>query len=760
MKTHSPLLKTHPHRYPSLCTLLLILAAAQSHAACGNGSVSITNVPHLGGSSYTVSALNALGQVAGYSQLPGDQAEHAFLFGPGGLTDLGTLGGISSYGFALNDSGQVAGDASLPDEFQPPHAFLFDGSSLIDLGTLGGFSSSAVGINNAGQVTGTLQTSGSTTEAFLYENGVMQSLGHLGGFYSWAAAINQSGAVAGRSLTESFDQHAFLYANDTMTDLGSLGGGYSDAFALNDSNVVVGESYLANGDLHGFVFAGGTMSDVGTLGGNYSSARQINNAGQVIGVSTTTAGQQIGFIYSSGIISALGTLGGDSSTPSAINDLGQVVGQSELPDGGVRAFVWQNGVMTDLNTLLPANSGWVLQNAQFINDSGRIVGTGTYNDQPQWFILDMGGNNNPPTAVAQVDQSGACSGTVTLDGTQSGDPDNDALTYEWSENGLILGTNATLTVSLTSGAHTLTLRVADPCGEVSQDTVAITVGDTTPPTISCPGTVASSGRNGCEASVPDLRSRVTVSDNCTPGNNLIITQSPAPGTILGAGQYPITVTVTDAAGNAASCTTMISVGDDQPPVLVRVPKSVTIGVGNDCQTKVPDFTCDVVARDNCTPSNSLVISQTPAAGTQLEKGEHSVLLTVTDGAGNSTTKSVSLRIKDRTAPKIHSVAATPDVLSPANGNKVKVTIAVTATDNCDDTPTSKIVKILCDEQTSRGDIKITGALTAELVATTSPRGNGRIYTIVIASQDDSGNTAYKWVNVHVPKAKKDHPRWK
>ena len=43
--------------------------------------------------------------------------------------------------------------------------------------------------------------------------------------------------------------------------------------------------------------------------------------------------------------------------------------------------------MTDLNSLLPANSGWVLESAQFINNSGRIVGTGTYNDQSQWAHL-------------------------------------------------------------------------------------------------------------------------------------------------------------------------------------------------------------------------------------------------------------------------------------------------------------------------------------------------------------------------------------
>ena len=738
---------------------MLIFIAVHSHAVCGNGLATITNVPHLGGTTYTVTALNAAGQVAGSSQLPGDLTEHAFRSGPGGLTDLGTLGGSVSFGYALNDSGLVVGESFLADDTAPPHAFLFD-ASMVDLGTLGGVSSIAKGINNAGQVTGDLQTLGSTVEAFIYSGGTMTSLGHLGGFYSRAAAINQSGSIVGNSLTDIFDQHAFLYTNGMMIDLGALGGGYSDAFAINDNNVVVGESYLANGELHGFVYSSGAMTDLGTLGGTYSSAYAINNAGQIIGRSRTADDAQLnGFIYSGGVMTDLGTLGGSSSAPYALNNLGQVVGQAEQSDGSLRAFLWQAGTMTDLNTLLPTNSGWVLDSAQFINDSSRIVGTGTYNGQAQWFIFDLGGANNPPVAHAGPDQSAECSDIATLNGTQSSDPDSDTLAYEWSENGLILGTNSTVTTSFTAGTHTITLRVSDPCGESSLDTVVVSVGDSTPPTITCPGNVTTANRGGCEATVPDLRSQVVVSDNCTPANSLIITQSPAAGTVLGSGQYVITVTATDAAGNSATCSTTITVGDGKPPVIVRAPRHITVPVKDDCQGKVPNLTRFVSARDNCTPAKDLVITQTPAAGTLLKKGDHVVLLSVTDGAGNSTYKSVKLWIEDRTAPKIHSVSVTPNVLAPANGKSVKVEVVVNATDNCDATPASKIVSIFCDEQTSRGDIKITGDLTAQLAASRSAHGNGRIYTLVVLCRDDAGNTAIKWVNVRVPKTtENDHRR--
>ena len=43
--------------------------------------------------------------------------------------------------------------------------------------------------------------------------------------------------------------------------------------------------------------------------------------------------------------------------------------------------------MLDLNNLIPANSGWLLQQATAINDQGQIVGYGTLNGQSEAFLL-------------------------------------------------------------------------------------------------------------------------------------------------------------------------------------------------------------------------------------------------------------------------------------------------------------------------------------------------------------------------------------
>lgn len=113
---------------------------------------------------------------------------------------------------------------------------------------------------------------------------------------------------------------------------------------MNDSGQVVGMSFPAGStDHHAFLYDGITMRDLGTLGGSYAEAYDINNSGQVVGYS-------------------------DSDTARC-------------------AFLYDDGKMVDLNTLLPAYSGWLLQDAKGINDLGQIVGSGYINGEQHAYLL-------------------------------------------------------------------------------------------------------------------------------------------------------------------------------------------------------------------------------------------------------------------------------------------------------------------------------------------------------------------------------------
>ena len=94
--------------------------------------------------------------------------------------------------------------------------------------------------------------------------------------------------------------------------------------------------------------------------------------------------------------------------------------------------------------------------------------------------------NAAPLADAGADQTVECAGGTTevaLDGSGSSDPDEDALGYSWREGDSEIATGASPTVSLSTGAHVLTLTVTDPNGETSSDEVTVVVEDSTAPVI-------------------------------------------------------------------------------------------------------------------------------------------------------------------------------------------------------------------------------------------------------------------------------------
>jgi probable HAF family extracellular repeat protein len=713
------------------CALILIFATVNARAGCGQGACVITNLPTLGGFFSEPLALNASGQIAGIASTPGELQYDAFLLSSNVMTDLGALGGMESEATAVNSLGQVAGWSLLGDN-SSQHAFIYSGGTMTDLGTLGGNAATVTALNDAGQVVGQDFTTDFKTHAFLYTSGPLTDLGTLGGANSTANGINNAGVVVGDASAADGSTHAFRYANGSMMDLGTFGGNSSLGKAINNAGIIAGEYTTTSNTTRGFIYANGVATDIGTLGGSTTllagdlgPSGCLNAAGQITGVSTLTGdapGVGHAFLFSNGAINDLGTLGGDFSTAQSVNNMGQVVGYSFLAgDASLHAFLWQNGNMVDLNSLLPANSGWELITAFFINDAGRIVGEGLFNGSFEWYVMDVSTSNHPPVANAGSDQTVECPAQVTLDGSGSTDPDGDALTYQWSEGGSVLNTTVSFTASFGLGTHLISLVVTDPCGASNTNSVTINVVDTTKPTVSCPGSITASADANCQAPVPNVVPNVVAGDNCTAANALVITQNPAAGTLVGVGAHPITVTVTDASGNSSMCGTMFTVVDTTPPVIISGPALGVVSTDANCQGAVPNVVPNIVATDNCTPANALVITQSPAAGTLVGLGQHTITVTVTDAAGNPASGTLSFTVADTTAPTITSLPAPITVSADANcqGTVPSVVGGVAANDNC--TPANALV------------------ITQNPVAGTI-LGLGQ-YTIVVTVKDAAGNAA-------------------
>jgi probable HAF family extracellular repeat protein len=111
------------------------------------------------------------------------------------------------------------------------------------------------------------------------------------------------------------------------------------------------------------------MKDLGTLSsGTTSMGNAINSSGVMVGQSN--AGSFLNnwhaVMWSAARkIQDLGTLsGGTYSVAFGINDSDEVVGYGNISNNAPHAFLWtQAAGMRDLNSLIPANSGWVLINA-------------------------------------------------------------------------------------------------------------------------------------------------------------------------------------------------------------------------------------------------------------------------------------------------------------------------------------------------------------------------------------------------------------
>jgi probable HAF family extracellular repeat protein len=310
------------------------------------------------------------------------------------LTDLGTLGGTFSYGTAINASGQVTGFSYHEGDCCDEHAFLYSAGLMLDLGTLGGPYSGGQGINASGQVTGYAATPldfGVNTgyQSFLYSNGTMQGLGTLGGEYSAGNAVNASGLVTGSTqlfdpVFERYSEHAFVYANGSMHDLGTLGGQNSVGYAINTSGQVAGQSdagAFGITDYQAFLYSNSSMYNLGTLGGPFSTGYGINDSGEVVGQADVTLGTSHAFLYRNGSMHDLGTLGGQNSVAYSINASGRIVGDTAIaPSGMEHGFIYSNGKMIDLNTLVGSNPSakYVhLNHAGAINDKGWIVASGS-----------------------------------------------------------------------------------------------------------------------------------------------------------------------------------------------------------------------------------------------------------------------------------------------------------------------------------------------------------------------------------------------
>ncbi len=332
--------------------VMLVSASAQAQVA----QYVVTALPHPSAPSpyFTTGAvgLNNAGQAAVNLRTTamGVPPVHAGRFTPGvGTIDLGSLatGGLST-AQAINATGQVVGFTENQGTFE--RAFLYtDGVGMVNLGVLPGDALSfAFGINNAGVVVGSWLLSPGFDRAFRYTTtGGMTGLGMPPGTtFSRATAINDAGEVVVLAGVIGSPSRTFRYTDaGGYQDIGTLGGMVTTGEAINASGEVIGASTNSVGQNRAFrhTVAGG-MQDLGTLPGFTDSfAFGINGVGDIVGA--VEVGTDLrAVLYRDGLgIVDLNTLIGSGSgwtllEATAINDFGQIAGFGDF-NGGRQAFL-------------------------------------------------------------------------------------------------------------------------------------------------------------------------------------------------------------------------------------------------------------------------------------------------------------------------------------------------------------------------------------------------------------------------------------
>ena len=315
--------------------------------------------------------------------------------------------------------------------------------------------------------------------------------------------------------------------------------------------------------------------------------------------------------------------------------------------------------------------------------------------------------NQTPTAEAGPDQpaveaTGASGAPVTLDGSASSDPDPlDTLTYTWTGpfpegGGTVTGVSPVVTLAL-GGPHTVTLTVSDPWGGTHSDTVAVTVQDTTAPQLTLTATSIDVDPTTSTGAVVDVLAvaGASASDVADPSPALShdgTAEFPTAATTL------VTITATDASGNATSQQFSVTVrnaaptantGPDQPTVEATGASGAPVTLDGSASTDPDPFdTLSYTWTGPFSEGGGTVTGESPVVTLALG-GPHAVTLTVTDPWGETDSDTVAITVQDTTAPQL-TLTTTSIAVDPTTptGAPVDVLAAsgASATDVVDSNP--------------------------------------------------------------------------
>ncbi len=216
--------------------------------------------------------------------------------------------------------------------------------------------------------------------------------------------------------------------------------------------------------------------------------------------------------------------------------------------------------------------------------------------------------------------------------------------------------------------YTVIWTVTDTYGNSNTCEMTITIEDDVPPTLSClPGGIFTLPPSNTLTIDPlGLINPFFTGDACDAGP-LTIAMTPSTFDCDDATNTPIpvSISVTDMAGNTATCNTTVTIQENVLPTPVC--QDITVQLDTDGNATIMATDLDGGSTDNCSDPADLMFSASRTTFDCNDLGSpQSVILTVTDESGNNNTCTAMVTVEDNVDP--NAVCQSVDAYLDASGN--------------------------------------------------------------------------------------------
>jgi len=277
----------------------------------------------------------------------------------------------------------------------------------------------------------------------------------------------------------------------------------------------------------------------------------------------------------------------------------------------------------------------------------------------------------PANTTVNTD-NGLCSAVVNYTVTSS---DNCQVTSTVQLAGLASGS------SFPKGTTVNTFRVTDSSGNTASCSFTVTVDDNEAPVVTCPANATrNTNLSVCTYTVVGTELDATFTDNCPDGSksNNFNSQNSLGGAILSLGATTIVWTVNDNNGQTATCSFVVTVIDNQGPVIPAIPNTTISTSPTSC---FANYTATVgPITDNCTTPDdlnnvvitakllengnnvSLTVTNLPGGNWGIQSlfglpvGTNEIKVVATDNNGVTSTMTYTVSVQDTWAPIINCPA--------------------------------------------------------------------------------------------------------